>query len=121
MARTISQRVRDEQGVLRVVTLDPATEELIANAASNGEQGMWSRIPSAKLQSLLGTLQSELRGLESQGRPQVILVRPPIRLALHRLIHDRVPDAWILSYNEISKDTRIEAVGMLQRNAARAA
>jgi flagellar biosynthesis component FlhA len=42
-------------------------------------------------------------------------------LALHRLIHDRVPDAWILSYNEISKDTRIEAVGMLQRNAARAA
>ena len=121
MARTISQRYRDEQGILRVVTLDPATEELIANAASHGEQGMWSRIPSAKLQSLLGTLQSELRMLESQGRPQVVLVRPRIRLALHRLIRDSVPDAWILSYNEISKDTRIEAVGMLQRNAARAA
>jgi flagellar biosynthesis protein FlhA len=118
MARTLSQRYRDEHGVLRVITLDPALEEWIASAASSGEQGLWARIPPASIQWLRQHLASELEKLDALGLPRVVLVRSRIRRALHRLLRESLPQVKFLAYNEISKETRIESVGMLEKGSA---
>ncbi|MEX0712126.1 MAG: FHIPEP family type III secretion protein, partial [Pirellulales bacterium] len=47
------------------------------------------------------------------GRPPVVLVSPQIRAALKQMTAPHLPQLAVLSYNEISRDTQIESVGLV--------
>jgi flagellar biosynthesis protein FlhA len=117
LARTLSQRHRDAQNVLRVITLDPALEEWITQAIDALESSSRRRLPPATIQTLCHRMSEQLRRLDARGVPRVVLVSPRIRPALRELIHDSLPDVHVLSYLEISKDTQIESLGMVEQRA----
>ena len=56
--------------------------------------------------------------LEATGRPPIVLVDPQIRPALKQLTAAHIPQLIVLSYNEITRDTRIESVAMVSERRA---
>jgi len=113
LARTISHRFRDANGVLKVVTLDPAVEDRIAAGAEQTDRGVFLRMSPDVVNKTCQRIAEQLRKLEQQSRPLCVLVSPKIRVPLRQMTSENLPLAKILSYNEISRDTTVESVAMV--------
>ncbi|MFN7877014.1 MAG: flagellar biosynthesis protein FlhA [Pirellula sp.] len=113
LARTISHRFRDSNGVLKVITLDPAVEDRIAAGAEQTDRGVFLRMSPDVVNKTCQKIAEQLRKLEQQSRPLCVLVSPKIRVPLRQMTSENLPLAKILSYNEISRDTTVESVAMV--------
>ncbi|MGQ0634102.1 MAG: flagellar biosynthesis protein FlhA [Planctomycetaceae bacterium] len=109
LGRVICQQYRDREGVLRVVTLDPAFEELAAQGAAANHSWMSPQ----RAQEIVGGITAELNALAATGYPPVVLTTKEARTAIRRLTSPSLPQAAILSFDEISRDTRIESQGQV--------
>jgi len=113
LARTICTRYRDAQGVLHVVTLDPALEDRIRAGFDHNEHGLFIRMSPQAVEITCRLLAAQVERLTQGNHPPVVLVSPPIRAALKRLTGSHLPNLVVLSYNEITKDTKIESLAMV--------
>ena len=64
----------------------------------------------AKTCELIG---AEIAKLTRANLPPVLLVSPHIRPGLRQITSGALPRLHILSYNEITRDTQIESVGLV--------
>ncbi|MBL8892539.1 MAG: flagellar biosynthesis protein FlhA [Planctomycetaceae bacterium] len=111
LARTLCQRYCDTQNVLRVVTLDPSLEDRIAANVDHTERGMFVRMKPNDIQRVCDAIHTESEKLTRMGYPAIILVNPQIRALARHLTSAYLPRLAILSYNEITRDTKVESVG----------
>jgi len=118
LARTICSRFRDDQRRLRVVTLDSALEDQIRSGFEQTEQGIVIRMPPQEIEAVCGLLAREVERLIAAGHPPVVLVSPQIRAALRQLTAPHLPHLHVLGYGEVTRDTQIEAVGIVAEGAA---
>lgn len=114
MARTLSAAYRDKEHRLRVVTLDPALEDQIRASIEQTDQGLFVRMPPRATEEICRTIAVEIESLTADRHPPVVLVDPQIRPALRRLTAASLPNLIVLSHNEITRDTQIEAVAMVE-------
>ncbi len=110
LARTICTRYRDADRRLRVTTVDPAWEERIRGGLQQDDRGLRVRLSPQAVQQLCDSLGRDTERLSRAGRPRVVLVSPEIRAGLKQLTRTRLPDLVVLSYDEITPDTRVESV-----------
>jgi flagellar biosynthesis protein FlhA len=113
LARTICTRYRDREGRLFVLTLDPALEDRIAAGIEHSERGLFIRMSPPAIEKTCERIASEVAKLMQQGRPPILLVSPQIRPGLRQITQSSMPRLVVLSYNEITRDTKIEALGMI--------
>lgn len=115
LSRQISQMYL-ENGELTVLTLSPEWEEQIAQSIDYTDRGLSVALDPRVLQDLYQELGL---ALEQHIMPYpVILVSPQIRMAVKRLTERAIPRLIVLSYNEISPDIQVKAVGTVMRNHA---
>jgi flagellar biosynthesis protein FlhA len=112
LARAICTRYRDPQGVLHVVTLDPAMEDRIRAGLEHSERGLFVRMSPQAVEATCGVLQREIEKLIRLRHPPIVLVGPQVRAGLKQLTLAHLPQLVVLSFNEITRDTTIESVGM---------
>jgi flagellar biosynthesis protein FlhA len=112
LARTISARYRDESGRLHVVALDPAMEDRIAAGVEHSERGLFIRMSPQAVDITCEKIGLAVKKLTAAGLPPIVFVNPRIRPALRQLLADRMPEVRILSYNDITQETRIESHGV---------
>ncbi len=117
MARTISHRYRDESNTLRVITLDPAMEDRIAAGTEQSDRGIFIRMSPEVINKTCARIAEQLKKLDSLARPRCVLVSPKIRLSLRQITQESIADLRVLSYNEVSRDTNIESVGLVSDEA----
>lgn len=113
LARTLSTRYRDKDNRLFVVTLDPALEDRIRAGFEHTERGLFIRMSPQAVEATCRAIGKCLERVTTANRPPVVLVSPQIRAALRELTSSHLPDLIVLSYNEITRDTKIEAVAMV--------
>ena len=113
LARSICNRYRDARGKLHVVTLDPALEDRIRAGCEHTERGLFIRMSPPAIEATCRVIGQEVARLRQANRPAVVLVSPQIRAALKQITSAHMPQLVVLSYNEITRDTQIEAVGMV--------
>jgi flagellar biosynthesis protein FlhA len=113
LARTICTRYRDAEGRLCVVTLDPAMEDRIRAGFDHNERGMFIRMSPQAVEITCRAIAKEIEKLAIANRPPVVLVSPQIRAALKQMTLPHLPQLVVLSYNEITRDTRLESLGMI--------
>jgi len=113
LARTICNRYRDNQGKIFVVTLDPALEDRIRAGFEHNERGLFIRMSPPAIEQTCKLIANEVAKLRKEKRPLVVLVSPQIRAALKMMSAAHLPQLIVLSYNEITRDTQIEAVSMV--------
>ncbi len=113
LARSICTKYRDKQNVLHVVTLDPALEDRIRSGIEHSEKGLFLRISPPVVEKTCQAIAGEVQKLFVAQRPPVVLVSPQIRAGLKQLTAGHLPQLVVLSYNEITRDTQIESVGLV--------
>mgnify|MGYP005839884311 CR=1 FL=1 len=113
LARTICTKYRDREGRLFVVTLEPALEDRIRAGFEHTERGLFVRMSPQAIETTCRLIAGEVEKLTLASRPPVLLVSPQIRPALKELTAAYLPNLVVLSYNEITRDTKIESVAMI--------
>ena len=113
LARTLCTKYRDDDDALNVVMLDPALEDQVRAGFEHSEQGMFIRFSPQAIDQLCKKIAPEIEKLSQANLPPVILVNPQIRAALKQMTSSVLPTLVVLSYNEITRDTKINSVGMV--------
>jgi flagellar biosynthesis protein FlhA len=114
LARGICTRYRNQDDKLCVVTLDPALEDTVAAGIDHNERGLFVRMPPPAVERICMAIHAEVTKLLTQGLSPVVLVGPQIRPGLKQLTAGHLPDLVVLSYNEITRDTKIESIGIVR-------
>ncbi len=117
LARTICTRLRSADGVLHVVTIDPAMEDQIAAGIEHTDRGLFIRLSPITIEQISEAIAKQVVQLNRAGHPPVLLVSPQIRPGLRQMTESHLPQLHILSYNEVTRDTKIESVGMVTQPA----
>ena len=113
LSRSICKQNLADSGELLVITLAPDVENTIAQGVSpDGQSLMLDPVFTKKL---LDGLNSELeKSISNYGSQPVILCSSPIRLPFRRLIDRTYPQISVMSYNEITSNTKAKSVGVVQ-------
>jgi flagellar biosynthesis protein FlhA len=114
LARTICSRLSDDENVLHVVTLDPALEDRVNAGVEHNDRGMFVRMSPQAVDKTCELLADQVQVLTRQNHTPLILVSPQTRPSLRQITAANLPNLQILSYNEITRDTRIESHGIVQ-------
>lgn len=113
LARSICKQNLSDTGELLVVTLSPDVENVIAQGISPDGQSLMLDPNFTK--KLLDGLNYELeKAITNFGNQPVILCSSPIRLPFRRLIERTYPQISVMSYNEVSNNTKAKSVGVVQ-------
>ena len=121
LGRTICQRLRDKNRVLHVITLDPALEDVLAAGFDHTERGLVVKISPQISEAVTRAVAAELKPLVSLGRPPIILCSPQVRAGLKQITSTSLPKLAVLSLNEITRDTDVEASGQVSIDALESA
>ena len=113
LSRTICTRYRGPENRLHVVTLDPALEDRIRSGFEHNERGLFVRMSPGAVEATCRLIATEVEKLTAANHPPVLLVSPQIRAALKQMTSPHLPRLVVLSYNEITRDTRIESTAMI--------
>jgi flagellar biosynthesis protein FlhA len=114
LARTLCSRYQDKEQRLRVVTLDPALEDRVSAGFEHNERGLFLRMAPPAVEKLCQAIGAEIPKLTRAGHKPVVLVSPQIRPGLKQLTAANLPRLHVLSYNEITRDTKVEIVSVAQ-------
>ncbi len=113
LARSICSRYRDKDNRLFVVTLDPALEDRIRAGIEHTERGLFVRMSPQAVEATCRVIGAEIEKLSVANHPPVLLVSPQIRAGLKQMTAGQLPRLVVLSYNEITRDTRIESMALV--------
>ena len=113
LARWICSLYRDGQGRLYAVTLDPALEERLRLSARPTDDGVAICLPPGQIGAICRAIESQVSRLAARQLPPIVLVSPELRPTVRQLTADSLPPLIVLSYAEITRDTRVESVAMV--------
>jgi flagellar biosynthesis protein FlhA len=110
LARTITDMYLDDDGGIKVITLDAELEKIISDSIQNSKQGILAILPPEAAQGIINEVSEAVNEMTIAGHSQVILTSPNIRLAFRRLISAALPKAAVVSFNELMPDIEVESI-----------
>lgn len=110
LRRTISHKVAPE-GDLKVLTIDPMVEKQITSSVRSTEHGTYLAIDPDTAQNIINSLKNEVDKFSKAGLMPVVLVSPAVRMYFKRLTEQAIPDLFVISYNELENDVKVQALG----------
>jgi flagellar biosynthesis protein FlhA len=113
LSRTICQQYRDANREMPVVTLDPALEDVIHAGVHHGERGMDVKLSPQVMEAIARGIADTMHSAMPPGRHPIVLVSPHIRAALRQMTEAALPNLVVMSLNETTRDTHVEAVGQV--------
>ncbi len=113
LARQICTRYRNAEGELHVVAFDPALEDRIRAGFEHTERGLFIRMSPQGVEATCRAIGDEVGKLTARSQAAIVLVSPQIRAAVKRLTENHLPSLIVLSFNEVTRDTKIVTVGMV--------
>ena len=113
LARQICTRYRNAQGELYVVALDPALEDRIRAGFEHTDRGLFIRMSPQGVEATCKAINAEIGKLTTRSYSPIVLVSPQIRAAVKRLTENHLPHLIVLSFNEVTRDTKIVTMGLV--------
>ena len=116
LGRVIVKPMLDNEGVLKVLVLDPSVEEAISDGfTSNAGEGAGATssslaLDSATVQSIISATASAINSAAMDTQPTV-LCSSLTRRYFKRLTEQVLPNLAVLSYNEIPPNIQVDQVG----------
>ncbi|OFX19012.1 MAG: flagellar biosynthesis protein FlhA [Anaeromyxobacter sp. RBG_16_69_14] len=114
LARQITARVAGPDGVVKALTLERATEDVLRQSvgASDGEPALAPDVETAR--RLIASLEGHATRLATAGQPVVLLAPPDLRRPLFDFGARFVPDLWVVAARELVPGTTVEPAGVVQ-------
>jgi flagellar biosynthesis protein FlhA len=117
LARQICTRYRNAEAELYVVAFDPALEDRIRGGFEHSERGMFVRLSPQAVEATCRAVATQVEKLTTSHHTPIVLVSPQIRAAVKRITENHLPQLVVLSFNEITRDTKIVTVGIVSEAA----
>ncbi len=112
LARQICTRYRNAEGELYVVAFDPALEDKIrAGFEHYGARAVHSDVAAERGGDLPGDQCAKSSKLTTRSHTPIVLVSPQIRAAVKRITENHLPQLVVMSFNEVTRDTKIVTLG----------
>lgn len=116
LARQITKMVQADDGIIRVITVDPALEQLLMKVQKEArETGGFSMDPRL-IQNIYDRLGELIKEMTASGYQPVILCSPAVRLTFRKLTERLAARIIVLSYNEIVAEAEVHSVGVVSVN-----
>ncbi|SHG57745.1 flagellar biosynthesis protein FlhA [Thermosyntropha lipolytica DSM 11003] len=113
LKRQILRQYVDENGVLKVLTLDPALEEKMRESLQQSDLGSYLALEPELAQKLIDELNRHYQDMMRHGLNPVLICAPILRIYFKRMLERFINNFTVLSYNEIDNSVNIEVVGMV--------
>jgi flagellar biosynthesis protein FlhA len=113
LARQICTRYRNENAELYVIAFDPALEDRIRAGFEHTERGLFIRMSPQAVEKTCREIAAQIEKLTTANHRPIALVSPQIRAAVKRLTENHLPDLVVMSFNEVTRDTKIVTVGIV--------
>ncbi|MEA3546418.1 MAG: flagellar biosynthesis protein FlhA [Thermodesulfobacteriota bacterium] len=119
LARSIISTMTDEDGKISVLTLATQIEDLIRESIQKTEQGSFLTLEPNLGRTIIESIQQEAERIHEEGYQPILICSPQIRRHLHQLIERFLPQAQVISHNEITAQTKIASLGTIQLNTGK--
>ena len=112
---------KDEEGRPRLycVTLDPSAEDLVSGYIDRGPAGTSMSIPPQVANRIASAVATTAEPLLTAGHQLVVLTSPSVRAQVKQILEAQIPNAAVLSYNEVVKGLDVESMGLVEFDEAR--
>lgn len=110
LSRTITRKFCDN-GQLRVVTLDAGLETKILSSLTKNDRGVYLALSPDIMQQVIAQLGELRKKFNEISQTPIVLTSQVIRVYVSRMIAQFYPDIYVLSFNEITSNVQIQAIG----------
>ena len=110
LSRTITRKFC-ENGQLRVVTLDASLETKILSALTKNDHGVYLALSPDIMQQIIAQLGELRKKFNELSQTPIVLTSQVVRVYVSRMIAQFYPDIYVLSFNEITSNVQIQAIG----------
>lgn len=117
LSRTITRRFC-EDGQLRVITLDAEVEKRIIASLTRNEQGIYLAMSPDLMQQIISQMSEYIRKFNELSQTPILLVSQVIRGYFSKMIAQFYPNIYVLSFNEVTNDVQIQALGNITAETA---
>ncbi|OEH85836.1 flagellar biosynthesis protein FlhA [Desulfuribacillus stibiiarsenatis] len=114
LKRQITNQFKDGNEPLRVLTMSPEIENIVAENIHQDDQNSYLAVNPEVSQQIYHAIHKQVARLVEMGQAPILLVAPNIRYHLKRLIEPVLPDVIVLSYNELESSVEVQSVGMVE-------
>ena len=118
LSRTITAKFVSDTGSVNVMTLHPFIEETISNALLQTEQGVQLVMDPQTAQRLISNIAHTVEDHPEIAAQPILLTSPTSRRHLYKLTSRFIPQLVVLSHNEITPDTNVKSVGVVELSNA---
>jgi flagellar biosynthesis protein FlhA len=112
--RTITEKIKSDQGDIPLFTLDRNIEENIAQNIIQTDQGQQLSLDPKITQIILASLNEKIEEATNMGEKMVVLCSPVIRAHFKRLTEKFIPNLVVISHNELAPDANIRSLGTVR-------
>ncbi len=114
LGRAIVKPLLTPDGMLPVITIDPAIEETVRNSVQQTEHGSFLALDPAQAQRIVKSVQSAVEEATAKGYAPVLLTNPAVRRHIRKLMERFMPDINVLSHAEIPGNVRLESIAVIR-------
>lgn len=118
LSRSIVNPYIGEDGILNLINLSQATEDLLMKNIKKTEQGSYLAVDPQIADPFIQSIQQEAEKAMVQNIQPVLLTSPTLRRHLRKMIEYFIPSMTVLSQSELSGDIRIKSIGEVSFNNA---
>ncbi len=112
--RTITERVKSDQGDIPLFTLDRGIEESLAQNIIQTEKGQELSLDPKLTQTILASLNERIEEATNMGEKMIVLCSPVVRRHFKRLTEKFIPNLIVVSHNELSPEVNIRSLGTVR-------
>ena len=116
LSRTITRKFC-QNGQLRVVTLDADVETKILAALTKNDHGVYLALSPDIMQQIIAQLGELRKKFNELSQTPILLTSQVIRVYVSRMVSQFYPDMVVLSFNEITSNVQIQAIGNVSLGA----
>ena len=98
-------------GQMQVLTLDASLEKQMVESMTKSDQGIYLALRPDVMQHIVAQIGDELKKFNDLAQSPIILTSQVIRVYVYRLLEPFFPGIYVLSFNEISNNVQIQAIG----------
>ena len=114
LARSISSGLRDRNGVVYAVTLGAELERrLVAQIQEQNGVPRLDLLPR-EAASLVDSLTNATIASRQSGQPEIVVVDSRLRFPFRQIVDAEAREMHVISYSELSRDTRLEALSTIE-------
>ncbi|GAB4364616.1 MAG: flagellar biosynthesis protein FlhA [Calditrichia bacterium] len=115
LSETIAKLYKDDDNVIRALTLDPQIEQTITSSLQKQKQTSENLgLSPAVIQSILINVAQNVEQAVSMGYHPLIICSSTIRAYFKKLIESQFPHVAVVSFGELPPDIQIESIGKVR-------